>query len=64
LVKSAKTDAEEEMCISNNSKHAPFIKEFKLYGNLQPQRAIQLFEAFRYISNLTIERASMNQINL
>ncbi|KXN64927.1 RNI-like protein, partial [Conidiobolus coronatus NRRL 28638] len=61
LVKSAKTGAEAELCISNNAKHAPFIKDFKFSEYLKPQTAIKFFETFRFISNLTIERVSMSQ---
>jgi hypothetical protein len=57
----AKIDAEVKMCIANNSKHAPFIKEFKLNETLEPQRAIQLFETFRFITNLTVEVLFMTQ---
>jgi hypothetical protein len=60
FLKSAKTDAEVELCISNNSKHAPFIKEFEYHEKLKPQRAIQLFETFKFITNLTIG-GSMSQ---
>ncbi|KXN65966.1 hypothetical protein CONCODRAFT_12299 [Conidiobolus coronatus NRRL 28638] len=61
LVKSAKTDAEVEMCIINNSKHAQYIKELNLSENLEPQRAIQLFETFKFIRKLTISGATMSQ---
>jgi hypothetical protein len=61
LIKSAKLDAEAEMCIINNSKHAPFIKEFQFNDKLNPKRAMQFFETFRFISNLTIEGVSMTQ---
>jgi hypothetical protein len=61
LSKVAKADAEVEMCISNNSKHATLIKEFKFTEKLLPQRAIHLFEIFRFIANLTLERVEMSQ---
>ncbi|KXN64928.1 RNI-like protein [Conidiobolus coronatus NRRL 28638] len=60
FVKSAKTDAEVEMCIINNSKHAQYIKELSVCENLKPQRAIQLFETFRFITTLSIG-GNMNQ---
>ncbi|KXN65704.1 hypothetical protein CONCODRAFT_12633 [Conidiobolus coronatus NRRL 28638] len=49
------------MCIANNSKHAQYIKEFKFTEKLNPQRVIQLFKTFRFITNLTIEGVSMSQ---
>ncbi|KXN64565.1 RNI-like protein [Conidiobolus coronatus NRRL 28638] len=58
--KAAKTDAEVEMCIANNSKHAKYIKEFNFNENLEPQRAIKLFETFKFITNLTVG-GSMSQ---
>jgi hypothetical protein len=61
LNKVAKSDKEVEMCIANNSKHAQFIKNLEFNENLQPQRAIQLFETFRFVANLTLKRVVMSQ---
>jgi hypothetical protein len=61
LKKRAKIDVDVIECISNNVKHAHFIK--KLYYNykLESQRVIEVFEAFRFICSLTIEHCDMTQ---
>jgi hypothetical protein len=59
--KFAKIDADVVECILNNAKHAPFVKEFKYSYKLYPQRAIEVFETFRFISSLTIENSDMTQ---
>jgi hypothetical protein len=56
-----KIDTEVIECISNNAKYAPFVKEFKYNYKLNPQRAIEVFETFRFICNLTIEHCGMSQ---
>jgi hypothetical protein len=58
---SDKCNAEAIKCISNNSKHAQFVKEFKYKYRLQPSRAIEFFQTFRFISNLAIYDCSMSQ---
>jgi hypothetical protein len=54
-------DAEVVECISKNVKHAPYVKEFHYIYDLKPQRAIEVFETFRFISNLSIEDCNMSQ---
>ncbi|KXN65127.1 hypothetical protein CONCODRAFT_13395 [Conidiobolus coronatus NRRL 28638] len=61
LNKYGKIDADVVECISNNAKHAPFIKEFYYDYKLEPQRAIEIFETFRFISKLTIKSWEMSQ---
>jgi hypothetical protein len=56
-----KCDAEVVECISNISKHAQFVKEFKYNIKLEPQRTIEFFQTFRFISNLSIGRCDMSQ---
>jgi galactose-1-phosphate uridylyltransferase len=56
-----KRDAELIECISNISKHAKFVKEFRYNTKLEPQRAIEFFQTFRFISNLVIEYCDMGQ---
>ncbi|KXN65621.1 hypothetical protein CONCODRAFT_12725 [Conidiobolus coronatus NRRL 28638] len=56
-----KIDADVVECISNNAKHAHLVKEFKFNYKLKPQRAVEVFETFRFIVNLTIEDCDMNQ---
>ncbi|KXN65620.1 RNI-like protein [Conidiobolus coronatus NRRL 28638] len=57
----AKINADVVECISNNAKHAPFVKDFNFNYKLNPQRAVKVFETFRFISNLTIEGCDMKQ---
>jgi hypothetical protein len=59
--KAAKTDAEVAECIATNLKFAPLIREFKFNENLNPERSTELFETFRFITTLTIERVEMSQ---
>ncbi|KXN65967.1 hypothetical protein CONCODRAFT_12300 [Conidiobolus coronatus NRRL 28638] len=59
--RAAKTDAEVEMCIASNSKYASFVKKLNFNEKLEPQRAIQFFETFRSITNLTLESVEMSQ---
>jgi hypothetical protein len=58
---SVKIDPEVTECISNNSKHAAFIEEFKFNYKLDPQRAIEFFETFRFICNLAISSVHISQ---
>ncbi|KXN65622.1 hypothetical protein CONCODRAFT_12726 [Conidiobolus coronatus NRRL 28638] len=48
-------------CISNNAKHAHLVKDFKFSYKMNPQRAVEIFETFRFIVNLTIENCKINQ---
>ncbi|KXN66379.1 hypothetical protein CONCODRAFT_11793 [Conidiobolus coronatus NRRL 28638] len=57
----ALTDAEVAKCIYHNAKHAHLVKKFKYYYVLEPRRAIEVFETFRFICNLTIERCNVSQ---
>jgi hypothetical protein len=57
----AKIDADVVECITNNAKHVNFVKEFRYSYELYPQRAIEVFETFRFIINLTIEHCHMSQ---
>jgi hypothetical protein len=59
--RAAKTDAEVEMCIASNSKYATFVKKLNFNEKLEPQRAMQFFETFRFITNLTLESVEMSQ---
>jgi hypothetical protein len=52
---------EVEECILNNAKYAHFVKDFKYNYKLNPQRAIKVFEVFRFICNLTIEGCDLSQ---
>ncbi|KXN65968.1 hypothetical protein CONCODRAFT_80635, partial [Conidiobolus coronatus NRRL 28638] len=61
LNKTTIADLEVIECIKNNSKHAQLVKEFKLNEKLEPQRAIEFFETFKFITNLTIDRLKMSQ---
>ncbi|KXN66887.1 hypothetical protein CONCODRAFT_11175 [Conidiobolus coronatus NRRL 28638] len=61
IKKAAKVDLEVAECIKNNSKHAKFLKEFEFNRKLEPQRAIEFFEAFNFITKLTIDRLKMGQ---
>ncbi|KXN67429.1 hypothetical protein CONCODRAFT_10510 [Conidiobolus coronatus NRRL 28638] len=56
-----KIDADVIECIYNNAKHARLVKEFTYNEKLEPQRAIEFFDTFRFISNLTIRRYKMSQ---
>ncbi|KXN65819.1 RNI-like protein [Conidiobolus coronatus NRRL 28638] len=57
----AKINADVVECISNNAKHAPFVKDFKFNYKMNPQRAVKVFETFRFICKLTIEGCDMKQ---
>jgi hypothetical protein len=57
----AKIEAEVDECIYNNSKYAQFVKEFTFKSKLAPQRAIEFFDNFRFISNLTIDYCNMSK---
>jgi hypothetical protein len=48
-------------CIANNAKNAPFVKDFHYKYDLEPRRAIEFFDTFRFISNLTIKDCKMSQ---
>jgi hypothetical protein len=48
-------------CISNNAKHAHQVKELKYNYKLSHRRALEVFETFRFISNLTICELDMTQ---
>jgi hypothetical protein len=61
LKKVAKADADVAECISNNAKHAHFIKEFRFSYYLEPRRAIEVFETLRFISSLTVKNCNMSQ---
>ncbi|KXN65814.1 hypothetical protein CONCODRAFT_12489 [Conidiobolus coronatus NRRL 28638] len=56
-----KVDPEVIECISNNFKHAHFVEEFKFNYKLDPQRAIEVFEAFSFIKNLIIDKVHISQ---
>jgi hypothetical protein len=57
----AKIDADVVECISNNAKYANLINEINFKYKLEPRRAIEVFETFRYISKLTISHYEMSQ---
>jgi hypothetical protein len=61
LNKYGKIDADVVECISNNTKHAPLIKGLFYDYRLEPQRAIEVFRTFRFISKLTISSLDMSQ---
>jgi hypothetical protein len=48
-------------CINNNAKHVHLVKEFKFNYELNTQRTVEVFEAFRLFSILTIEHCDMSQ---
>jgi hypothetical protein len=54
-------DSEVAECISKNAKHAYLVKELNFYYNLKPRRAIEFFQTFRFISNLSIGNCAMSQ---
>jgi hypothetical protein len=54
-------DSDVVECISNNAKHAHLVKEFRYDYKLNPQRAVEIFEIFRFISSLTIGNCDMGQ---
>jgi hypothetical protein len=56
-----KIDADVVECISNNSKHAHLVKEFKFNYRLNPKRAVKVFETFRFIRILAFENCAMDQ---
>jgi hypothetical protein len=56
-----KSDEEVAACISDNTKRAHLVKELNFNFKLKPQRAIKVFETFRFISNLTIGNHEMCQ---
>jgi hypothetical protein len=56
-----KIDAYVVECISFNAKHAHLVKEFNFNFVLEPLRAIEFFETFRFICRLTIGRCNMTQ---
>jgi hypothetical protein len=58
---SAKINAEAKECISNNSKFAPFVKEFELTSNLLPKVKSKLFKTFNFISVLTLQDINIDQ---
>jgi hypothetical protein len=57
----AKIDEDVVECISHNAKHVNLVKEFKFSFKLRPLRAIEVFEAFRFIFRLTIGWCDMVQ---
>jgi hypothetical protein len=57
----AGTDIEIAECIDNNEKYAHFVKEFRFQDILRPQKAVKLFQTFKYIARLTLERVGMSQ---
>jgi hypothetical protein len=59
--KQGKINADAIECISNNAKHAHQVKELKFNYNLEPHRAIEVFQTFKFICNLTIEGCEMSQ---
>jgi thiamine pyrophosphokinase len=61
LNKTAKVNLEVEMCISNNEKHAPQINEFTFTQSLEPQRVIELFKTFNFITILALGKIGMRQ---
>ncbi|KXN67279.1 hypothetical protein CONCODRAFT_10686, partial [Conidiobolus coronatus NRRL 28638] len=58
---STKVNAEAKECISNNSKFAPFVKEFELTSSLLPKIKSKLFETFNFISVLTLQDINIDQ---
>jgi hypothetical protein len=56
-----KCDTEVMECISNNSKHAELVKEFSFCYDIGPLRAMEFFQTFRFICNLTIRSCNMSQ---
>jgi hypothetical protein len=64
IKKAAIVNLEVAECIKNNSKHAKYLKVFKFDQKLDPQRAIEFFEAFKFITNLTIDKIKMSQDQL
>jgi hypothetical protein len=56
-----KIEADAVECIFNNTKHAHLVKEFNYMHKLKPQRAIEVFETFRFIRNLGIRNCDMSQ---
>ncbi|KXN70037.1 hypothetical protein CONCODRAFT_7430, partial [Conidiobolus coronatus NRRL 28638] len=56
-----KVDADVVECISNNAKHAHFVNKLNFNYKLEPRRAIEVFETFRFVSNLSISNYVMSQ---
>jgi hypothetical protein len=59
--KAAKIDSEAVECIINNAKYASFVKKFIYNYSLGSRRAIEVFETFRFICNLTISKCDLSQ---
>ncbi|KXN66381.1 hypothetical protein CONCODRAFT_20259 [Conidiobolus coronatus NRRL 28638] len=54
-------DTEVAECIFNVAKHAHLVKKFNFGYKLEPQRVLELFETFKYISDLYIHSCDMSQ---
>jgi hypothetical protein len=61
LYREAISNAEAVECISNNAKNAPFVKDLNFRSILEPRIAINFFETFRFICNLSIGSIYMSQ---
>jgi hypothetical protein len=48
-------------CIANSAKYAPFVEEFKLKDKLKPQKSIEFFQIFKYITCLTLKTIRTSQ---
>ncbi|KXN67430.1 hypothetical protein CONCODRAFT_10512 [Conidiobolus coronatus NRRL 28638] len=57
----SKIGADVIECISNNAKHAHLVKELNFDHSLKPQRAIEVFETFKFINKLTVESCEISQ---
>jgi hypothetical protein len=61
ILRSIIIDAEVDLCISNNSKFAPFVQKINYYVELESQKAISFFQTFRFVTNLAISSIEMDQ---
>ncbi|KXN68330.1 hypothetical protein CONCODRAFT_9444 [Conidiobolus coronatus NRRL 28638] len=56
-----KIDAEIEHCIADNSKYSHYIKELRFCESIEPNRAIELLETFKYLTKLHIINVEIGQ---
>ncbi|KXN68331.1 hypothetical protein CONCODRAFT_79786 [Conidiobolus coronatus NRRL 28638] len=56
-----RVDAEVEECIANNSKYSHYVKELRFCKNIKPNKAIEFFETFKYLTKLHITNVEISQ---